>query len=142
MKRNLLIVISIMMYLFLGVGCAKNEMTIGIEEKLYDSWYKEGDNVPSFILYPQYFFSTIQTDSNGNIDGLLYGLVVLSYMEMYSIHEDNGVFLFQRTILPFFCNRKNSVCHVGYHLCRSIHTINGFQMRGDITGSHAFCVHG
>ena len=79
----------------------------------------------SFRTQSQYFalsFPTIHMPNTSlrpfslmpcNVYRFLHGLIILSYMKMYGIHENNGIFSFQRTALLFLCNRKDSICHMG-----------------------------
>ena len=84
---------------------------------------------------------SVQFNTYSNVNCLFYRSIVLPNMEMYRIHKNNGIFSFQRPVLPFFCDRKDSICHMWYHFCGCIHTINIFEMSGDISCRHSFCIH-
>ena len=55
---------------------------------------------------------SVQFNSYSNVNCLFYRSIVLPNMEMYRIHKNNGIFSFQWPVLPFFCDRKDSICHM------------------------------
>ena len=67
--------------------------------------------IPSYPHTKNFTFS-IQFNTYGNINCFLYRSIIFPNMKMYCIHENNGIFSFSWTILPFFCNRQDSICHM------------------------------
>ena len=85
---------------------------------------------------------TRKSDTYSYIYSFLYRSIIFSYMKMNGIHENDGIFLLQRAILPFFGNWKNAICHVRNHLCRCIHPIDIRKVCWYVSGSHSLCIHG
>ncbi len=101
-----------------------------------------GTLVPAYP-HPQNFLLSVQVYADSHIGGFLDSLVILPNIEVYGVHKDDGLFPFQRAVLPFLCNSQDAVNHMGYHLCGSIYPVYGRQVT-DIPrgGGHALCIHG
>ena len=99
----------------------------------------------TFVLadpHSQNILPTIKINTDGDIDGLLYDLAFAADMVVNRIQKNNRINGLQRPLLPLFRYGKDFICDTAYRGIRDIYTVDVLNMRFNVTGGHAFGVHG
>ena len=84
---------------------------------------------------------SVHADPNSNIHGFLHYLSFAANMEMDGVHEHYRVQTLQWSLLPFphywqYLIRHAADCAIGHG-----QSVNIPDVRFNISGAHAFCVH-
>ena len=84
----------------------------------------------------------VQINADRDINGLLYNLAFAADMVVNRIQKNNCINGLQRPLLPLFRYGKDFICDTAYRGIRDIYAVDILNMRFNVTGGHAFGVHG
>ena len=93
-------------------------------------------------IHSKDFFFTIHVDPKSDINSTFYNSAFTSHMIVDCIHINNCIDFFQRSFLPFFYDRKDLICNPADRTVWYINVVEFFHVRFNISGRHAFCIHG
>ena len=92
--------------------------------------------------HAQNIFATIQIKADGNVHCFLYDLPFAADMVVDRIQKNYGIDRFQRPLLPFLRHRQDLIRDPAYRSVRHSQPVDILNMRLNVTGRHAFRIHG